>query len=82
MMIIIYPLNLNIAHEASGCMTTGSANTRDERGSTLLALAAQHDNEKVAMMLLTYWKVRKVTWEMKTYRITCRTFMALDIMYL
>ncbi|ETV72769.1 hypothetical protein, variant [Aphanomyces astaci] len=34
----------------------GSANSRDERGCTLLALAAQHDNADVATLLLTHWK--------------------------
>ncbi|RQM26434.1 hypothetical protein B5M09_004756 [Aphanomyces astaci] len=33
-----------------------SANSRDERGCTLLALAAQHDNADVATLLLTHWK--------------------------
>ncbi|CAK4659532.1 unnamed protein product [Aphanomyces euteiches] len=34
----------------------GTAEARDDRGSTLLALAAQYDNADVATMLLTHWK--------------------------
>ncbi|KAG9406621.1 hypothetical protein AC1031_002944 [Aphanomyces cochlioides] len=34
-----------------------TAEARDDRGSTLLALAAQYDNTDVATMLLTHWKV-------------------------
>ncbi|ETV98239.1 hypothetical protein, variant [Aphanomyces invadans] len=34
----------------------GTANSRDDRGCTLLAIAAQCDNADVATLLLTHWK--------------------------
>ncbi|KDO24342.1 hypothetical protein SPRG_10419 [Saprolegnia parasitica CBS 223.65] len=34
----------------------GTADVRDERGATLLALAAQYDNAESAHMLLSFWK--------------------------
>ncbi|OQR92508.1 hypothetical protein ACHHYP_03642 [Achlya hypogyna] len=55
-------LKAKLAELASEALTTdsrprGSADVRDERGATLLSLAAQHDNVGVAEMLLTFWKV-------------------------
>lgn len=47
---------------AEDSLTTGerpraSADIRDEKGSTLLALAAQHDHVEVVSLLLTKWKL-------------------------
>ncbi|KAF0692453.1 Aste57867_16482 [Aphanomyces stellatus] len=50
---------LGLATEAvnNDDMPRGVGDTRDDRGCTLLAIAAQHDNADVAEMLLTHWKV-------------------------
>ena len=38
----------------------GTAEVRDDRGCTLLALAVQHNKEKLVNFLLTHWKVCKL----------------------
>ena len=48
----------------------GSAQVRDDRGSTLLALAAQYGNVDVAQFLLTFWK----TMEPEEESMLIRTF--------
>lgn len=42
---------------ATGERPRASADIRDDKGSTLLALAAQHDHVEVVALLLTKWKV-------------------------
>ncbi|OQR81434.1 hypothetical protein THRCLA_11736 [Thraustotheca clavata] len=49
---------VNLANEAikHQARPRGSADIRDERGATLLSIAAQHDNVDLVAMLLTYYK--------------------------